>query len=835
MSYGECELGLGTNGNQFFSEIWEQAAAQGITVTTSTGDAGSAGCDQDRSASQYGLAVSGIASTPYTVAVGGTDFYGTYLDPGRYWNSTNDPNTYESALSYIQELPWNDSCASPQLLTVLQAQGVPDTTPEALCNDVNEQGNVLNTAGGSGGASNCATSDATGQCQAGNQKPAWQSGVPGIPSDGVRDLPDVSLMAGNGEWGSLYLYCQSDGTSNGQCDVNTSLEGAGGTSFASPIFAGVMALVQQKTSSQQGNANYVLYKLATSQYAGNNAAACSSSSVVAGNACLFYDVTDGTNAMPCFAQTTDCTTTVPTDAFGILPGYAATSGYDLATGLGSVNVYNLVENWSTAAGTFLPTSTAVTTSAPTTASYGSSLSLNVSVAVVAPATGTPSGDIAITSNSNTPNSISVAAGRLSNGNATIAAALIPGGTYQLFARYAGDSTFAPSQSAGLNVTITPAVLSGVTLSATRTTVASGQNVSLSLTIPGLTGGMNPTGTATFTDSTTGVVLGTAGATANAGNVTSTAFITVTTAQLQSGGNNIVASYSGDSNYGPATSAVKTVTLSTPFTIAINPVSLTLAPNGSGSVTVTVAPVGAAPLSPTALNFSCPATLPVGLACSFSKPAAGSNGGVTSILSLQLASPLYQQRIPGLAGNSRSGWLGAGSVASLACLLMFGLPGRRRRATLMMALIAFSSVSFMIGCGGGGSGSVSSSNPKPTLIATTTSLAATTASPTLNNPVTLTAQVAPASGTGSPTGTVTFSAGSTSLGSATLASGSATLTSSALPVGTQSIIATYGGDSTYSGSTSSASSLDVAFTATIAVTAADTLGDTSSANLALTVQ
>src|SRR6202789_1540703 len=255
VSYGECELHLGVAGNQYFNQLWEQAAAQGITVMVATGDAGSDVCDEDvLPISETGLSVSGFSSTPYNVAVGGTDLYGTYLDPNKYWNATNDQTTLASVISYLPEAAWNGSCANPQILAALQANGADttDTTTEALCNNTALQANFLNITGGSGGVSNCAISTGTtpASCVSGYPKPAWQSGVPGIPSDGVRDVPDVALMAGNGTWGSFYVYCESDIAAGGVCDPNTSIEGAGGTSFASPIFAGMMALVQQKTASQ---------------------------------------------------------------------------------------------------------------------------------------------------------------------------------------------------------------------------------------------------------------------------------------------------------------------------------------------------------------------------------------------------------------------------------------------------------------------------------------------------------------------------------------------------------------------------------------------------------
>ncbi len=189
------------------------------------------------------------------------------------------------------------------------------TTAEELCNSIpGSDDGLVQITGGSGGQSGYGGTNGVSEygweelpAYQGYAKPAWQAGVPGIPSDGVRDLPDVSLFAGNGFWGSLYVYCDTDATSTGSCDFTDGgqILGAGGTSFAAPSFAGILAIVnqyqaKQGQSAQQGNANYVLYKLAANEY--NNAstlAACSSSSAASNNSCVFYDVNQGGNAVPC--------------------------------------------------------------------------------------------------------------------------------------------------------------------------------------------------------------------------------------------------------------------------------------------------------------------------------------------------------------------------------------------------------------------------------------------------------------------------------------------------------------------------------------------------------
>jgi len=433
-SYGACELAFGTAGNQFYNALWEQAAAQGITVMISTGDSGSAVCDSGAAPAQFGLAVNGIASTPFNVAVGGTDF-NDLSNPQTYWSTVNDPSTQASALSYIPETAWNDSCANSLLVNFGFSANA-----ETNCNDTRLSG-LLDSVGGSGGVSNCTTnSQQVGTCSGGYPKPSWQTGT-GVPMDGKRDLPDVSLFASNGFFGNFYVICQRDISQFGTCDVNspfTDIAGYGGTSVASPAFTGIMALVNQATGVRQGNANYVLYKLAAKQ----TASGCNSSNG-SGPTCMFNDVTSGTIAVPCFKGSPNCTTTVSTHTYGVLSGYPTATGYDLATGLGTVNAANLVNNWNTV--TFTPSTTALTLT-PVTGTHGQSVTATIAVTPAA-ATGYVS---LVTSNNQ-----GVANFKVANGVASGTTAALPGGNYTVHAHYAGDSTYGSSDSANIAVTISP--------------------------------------------------------------------------------------------------------------------------------------------------------------------------------------------------------------------------------------------------------------------------------------------------------------------------------------------------------------------------------------------
>jgi pseudomonalisin len=289
VSFGLCEANMGS-GNAFYNSLWQQAAAQGISVFVSSGDSGSAGCDSPgvHTPSSHGLGVNGLASTPYNVAVGGTQFTDV-TSAATYWNTGNDSHL-ASAKGYIPETAWNESSY---------------TAANAASN---------NLYAGSGGVSSIYAN------------PSWQTGAgvppvdPGTANGHHRYLPDVSLTAAGHDGylvfleGGLYLV--------------------GGTSASSPAFAGLMAIVDQYTGGRNGNPNTRFYSLAAQA------------------STAYHDVTTGTIAVPCAGGSRGCST--GTGTVGTLTGYSAGAGYDLATGLGSVNAYTLAYNWGARASTAGP-------------------------------------------------------------------------------------------------------------------------------------------------------------------------------------------------------------------------------------------------------------------------------------------------------------------------------------------------------------------------------------------------------------------------------------------------------------------------------------------------
>jgi len=361
VSYGECETLNTATGNRYYRTLFQQAAMQGISVFVATGDAGPSDCSYFVNGTKYGIGVSGWASTPYDIAVGGTDFADKYLGKSdAYWGK-NGPG-HANAKSYIPEQGWNDTCAGT--LFTAQEGFAASYGAKGFCN-VAAGKPYRELGGGEGGPSSCATgtapsSGAVGGTCKGWPKPGWQKNVIGIPADGVRDIPDVSLFASDGTvWDRQYAICFSDPNNYGvPCTGPTAAEidqwapGGGGTSYAAPIMAGVQALINERTGSAWGNANVELYRLAAKEYgpAGDNFCSSTKGNVI-DPACMFNDIRLGDDDQDCVAGSADCF--APSGHLGVLststsayrPSFLVTKGYDFPSGIGTINATNLVLGW----------------------------------------------------------------------------------------------------------------------------------------------------------------------------------------------------------------------------------------------------------------------------------------------------------------------------------------------------------------------------------------------------------------------------------------------------------------------------------------------------------
>jgi hypothetical protein len=365
ISYGTSETENGAAANSYINTLYQTAATAGVSVFVSSGDSAAAASDRGDTAAIYGINVSAYASTQYDVAVGGTDFGDTAAGTtATYWNSTNG-TYYNSAKSYVPEIPWNESCASGVLVNY---EGF--STAYGASGFCNAYPYYADTIGGSGGPSGCATGaraidyTVSGTC-AGYGKPSWQS-ILGNPNDGVRDLPDVALFASAGFWDHYYVVCFS---AEASCaGLPDTWAGFGGTSVASPIMAGIQALINQALGSTNvGNPNPVYYEIGQNEYSISPGAAACNSTTGPASTCSFNDVTHGDMVVPC-AGAVNCY--LDGEALGVLstsdtsyaPAYGATTGWDFATGIGSVNTFNLLNAFVKSIAPGVPTAVSATPS-----------------------------------------------------------------------------------------------------------------------------------------------------------------------------------------------------------------------------------------------------------------------------------------------------------------------------------------------------------------------------------------------------------------------------------------------------------------------------------------
>jgi len=739
MSYGICEAEAGPAS---LETLLQQGNAKGITIMSSAGDQGSAACDFNPplnpadppfSPAEFGLAVSYPASSPEVTGVGGTSISlanDPYPTQSSYWSTTLGANG-GTAVSYIPEQPWNDDeafadyCHDPISGDTFCSTGGGVTGWVALSTSATAaqvQTDIWISSGG-GGASNCWYVNPSGVCLGagagpsggGFAQPSYQQSlvVPSAPS-GVRYVPDVSLLASPDFPGYIYCTPESElvqgGSSTSSCasgianalNNGTYVSAVGGTSAASPVFAGIVTLLNQYLAASSGlsNVNPTLYYVAAANYYP-----------------AFHHVSSGDNNVSCDAgEPSGYPSNIVCPSSGVI-GFSATNsdtatGYNLVNGLGSVDVNQLAIAY---AASHISTSTALSSSTSATAG-GLGVTLT---AAVTPLTAAGYVNYYV-SGSNSP----IGSATVSGGTAALVTSALPNGVDSITASYFGNN--GGSTSNKVTVTVTPADFSMTATALAPSSVPAGQSATSTLSIAPVSGagtlnftpsscsglpagatcsfnpsmvtfgGVTPTGTTTLTISTA----------ANMTVPTGLQTITITGTESGTGGNSHTASVT----------FTITATNQT-FTIAETngPTTYSVAPGATASVPITVNGTNGfivTTTSPTTtalpLTYSCTqSSIPSEASCSFS-PGSGNSISNTSVtLNIATTAPTAQLRPPP----------GHGSRIFYALLLpgLFGIvfaAGSRTRSARLLGLIVVLGVSTLgLGsCGGSGGSSGGQSNP-----------------------------------------------------------------------------------------------------------------------------
>ena len=600
LSYGQYE-GYSTTEDKLALDLWEQAASQGETVVVSAGDTGAAIEDGNYGTSyvQYGITASSFSTTAWNVSAGGTDFMDAYngaqgdtaYSISTYWSATNGTGL-SSALSYVPEMTWNDSCGSSIYANSVTIDDVIGT-PESFCGLIGDtyEGEAIGALAGGGGAPSKLST---------RPRPTWQTGtVYGLPAvsgtNAYRLQPDVSLFASNGFWGHDLPSYESD-------EGNDATSYGGGTSFVAPQLAGIFALINQSTTERQGQPNYVLYDMAgiefgtttpiTNSCNGGGASGIGTTTSSPSSGCVFYDIQSGSTQLPCVSRDANCyTATGQGYSRGVLststtadsPAFNTGVGWDDATGIGSLNIANLVTNWqSTTQSTLF---TPVVTVSPTTTTYAYGTESATTFTAVVSGTGSlPTGSVTF-AGSPTIGPIGTADTLIPSAACSTGGAVGTGGTtcYESATQaYTLSATTAPPASYTITATYSPTNENYTTGSGTAAITVNKQTPGLSVTAPTATI-TYPTASVVITAKLTYTGTGLAPTTAalvtfqvgNLGTFTATCTgtaspltcsYTFSLADVSSGVYTITAAYAGDTNYNGVT-ATGTLTYGKASTMA----------------------------------------------------------------------------------------------------------------------------------------------------------------------------------------------------------------------------------------------------------------------------
>ncbi len=704
VSYGGCEAAFSSSDITSLEASLMEADAQGQTVVSATGDSGAASCDDTSghiTSATHGLAVSYPASSAYVTGLGGSEFMGdgTAENPStgadQYWSANGSNDVVTSALSYIPEMAWNDTTF-----------------------------NIANGSGlsaGGGGASNLFS------------KPSWQTGVMGSPADGFRDVPDVSIDASPDHDG--YLFCTqvvldsaaagsySSSCTNGfrisdpgyQDDGGLSI--GGGTSFSAPSFAGILATIEQKLDTALGNINPELYTLASSSTT---------------YAFAFHDITVGNNDVPCTSGTPDCPTS------GTLEfGYPAGTGYDQATGLGSIDGNKLATAFATGVA---PETVTTVTFYPATPVAETPVTLTATITADT-GTATPAGPVVFTVDGTALPAIA-----LSSGIAVTTTSFSTSGDHTVTAAYSPgtDNNFLPSAgTAAINVdAITTAT--SVTLSPS-TTIALGSSLAITATVASspLTGTL--TGTVNFfagasTTPLNATPIAISPGSAGTGTATYTVSNVQTTLGFVVGTTTITAQYTGGSAYAASTGTSSIMVTNPGLTItAANMTISSSSPGNSGTSAISVTSTGGY-AGTVKLTANAPA-LSANITISPTSIAIANGGTGTATITVQTIAASGDLKHSTQAGSRRAI---EGAAAALGCIFLLGIPAFRKKPWPMLTLfLLLGALGAGIGCGGGssssGGGGSSGAAPPGTYTVTVTATDSVTSAITTSTTFTVTIQ------------------------------------------------------------------------------------------------
>jgi hypothetical protein len=654
-SYGLCEAALGSSEYSSLNATLEQAASQGQSVIAAAGDDGSTDCHGTLNGSKgEALAVDFPASSQYVTGMGGTEFPAADVASTNttYWESASSgSDVIPSALSYIPEVVWNDDSSTEDIVS--GGGGISSMTP----------------------------------------RPAWQTGVPGIPSGSYRLVPDISLDASAEN--APYLICSSDSAwtgvtgscSHGFRDSNgVYLTVAGGTSFCGPIFAGMLAIINEKLNSTgQGVVNSTLYTLAADSTT---------------YASAFHDITQGGNQ--CTAGSTDCSSTSGGES-----EYLATTGYDGASGLGSLDFYNLLMAWPTPPSSSLTPSRTTLSAQTTSPAAGVTDTITITVAPVSSSsTPTPTGTLTIVVDGTTETS-SLA---LTNGSATYPFSSTTTGLHVILATYSGNSTYSSSIGA-LTVTVgaNPVATPAPGIASLSPAVVYAGSSAFTLTVTGSNFGEGATVLWNGSSlSTTWVSTTQLTASIPATDIASAGIVDITVASLGGG-----VSSTFDFVIDTATGATGAFTVSSKIT--------TLNVQPGHPITLPVTFTGAA--SGAVITFSGCYNQPAGVFCSYS------NGVITITTSASTPARAYDDVIVVFTSTQQTAAVPRSRQIYLATWFGFtGMPlgflwmGIGRKKVLCRCLILLFGLLLMLplaNCGGGGPSSQPTSTTTSTTTTTTT--------------------------------------------------------------------------------------------------------------------